>query len=96
MAPKGDVISAETTCAVRVAPSVVEADAQVTLQVKVSCSPVCDLRGHNLLIKDHAGADVTRIELSGIPGALKCILWDTGHRRIASVAEYQRQENSYA
>ncbi|MET0215747.1 MAG: hypothetical protein ABW292_22245 [Vicinamibacterales bacterium] len=68
MAPKGDVISAETTCAVRVAPSVVEADAQVTLQVKVSCSPVCDLRGHTLLIKDHAGADVTRIELARFDG----------------------------
>lgn len=34
---------------------------------------------------------VTRIGLSRIPDALKCILWDTGHRRIISVAEYQRQ-----
>ena len=68
MCSKGDVISAETTCAVRVAPSVVEADAQVTLQVKVSCSPVCDLRGHTLVIKDHAGADVTRIELARFDG----------------------------
>ena len=51
-----------------VAPSVVEADAQVTLQVKVSCSPVCDLRGHTLWIKDHAGADVTRIELARFDG----------------------------
>jgi hypothetical protein len=32
MAPKGDVISAETTCAIRVASSVVEADAQVALR----------------------------------------------------------------
>lgn len=41
-------------------------------------------------------SDVTRIDLSGIPGALKCILWDTGHRRIISVAEYRRQRESYA
>jgi omega-6 fatty acid desaturase (delta-12 desaturase) len=41
-------------------------------------------------------SDVTRIDLSGIPRALKCILWDTGRRRIVSVAEYQRQKNSYA
>jgi len=68
MAPTGDVVSAETTCAVRVAPDVVEADAEVRLQVKVSCSPVCDLRGHTLLIKDHAGADVTHIELTRFDG----------------------------
>lgn len=39
---------------------------------------------------------VTRIPLSRIPEALKCILWDTGNRRIISVAEYQRQKDSYA
>jgi hypothetical protein len=68
MAPAGDVIRAETTCAVRIAPEVVDADAQLTLQVKVSCSPVCDLRGHTLFIRDHAGADVTRIELTRFDG----------------------------
>jgi len=41
-------------------------------------------------------SDVPRIKLSGIPAALKCILWDVGHRRIISVAEYQRQKDSYA
>ena len=43
-------------------------------------------------------SDVTRIELSGIPEALKCILWDTGHRRIISTAEYrwQRQQGGFA
>ena len=41
-------------------------------------------------------SDVTRIPLSRIPEALKCILWDTGYRRIISVAEYQRQIDSYA
>jgi hypothetical protein len=68
MAPEGDVKRAETTCAVRVAPGVVDADAQLTLQVKVSCSPVCDLRGHTVLIKDHAGADVARVELTRFDG----------------------------
>jgi omega-6 fatty acid desaturase (delta-12 desaturase) len=41
-------------------------------------------------------SDVPRIKLSGIPEALKCILWDVGHRRIISVAEYRRQKASYA
>ena len=68
MAPEGDVKRAETTCAVRVAPGVVDAGAELTLQVKVSCSPVCDLRGHALVIKDHAGAEVTRVELTRFDG----------------------------
>ncbi|HLQ01222.1 MAG TPA: fatty acid desaturase, partial [Burkholderiales bacterium] len=41
-------------------------------------------------------SDVPRIELSGVPKALKYILWDTRHRRLISVAEYQRQKDSYA
>lgn len=35
----------------------------------------------------HLFSDVTRIELSRIPEALKYILWDTRARRIVSVAE---------
>jgi acyl-lipid omega-6 desaturase (Delta-12 desaturase) len=35
--------------------------------------------------------DVTRIKLSSIPHASKCILWDTAAQRIISVAEYLRQ-----
>jgi acyl-lipid omega-6 desaturase (Delta-12 desaturase) len=34
---------------------------------------------------------VTRVKLSEVYGALKCILWDKRARRIISVAEYQRQ-----
>lgn len=34
--------------------------------------------------------DVTRVKLSAIPAALKCILWDVRAQRIISVAEYQR------
>jgi acyl-lipid omega-6 desaturase (Delta-12 desaturase) len=36
-------------------------------------------------------SDVTRIRLSGVHRALKCILWDTHSRRIISVAEFRRQ-----
>jgi len=39
----------------------------------------------------HLFAGVTRIRLTQIPHALKCILWDTRARRIMSVAEYQQQ-----
>ena len=35
--------------------------------------------------------DVRRLKLAQIPGALKCILWDTRAQRIISIAEYQRQ-----
>ncbi len=35
---------------------------------------------------------VTRIRMSAIPAALKCILWDTQAQRIISVAEYRQQQ----
>lgn len=38
-------------------------------------------------------ADVTRVRLSGVPKALKCILWDERAQRIISIAEYRRQRN---
>ncbi len=42
---------------------------------------------------DHADLfqGVTRIKLSRIPAALKCILWDTSARRIISVAEFNQR-----
>jgi omega-6 fatty acid desaturase (delta-12 desaturase) len=40
--------------------------------------------------------DVRRITLSQIPAALKCVLWDTGARRIISVAEYEQQSAARA
>ena len=39
----------------------------------------------------HLFADVTRLKLSQVPEALKCILWDTRTQRIISVAECRRQ-----
>jgi omega-6 fatty acid desaturase (delta-12 desaturase) len=39
----------------------------------------------------HLFPDVTRVKLSQIHNALKCILWDTRAQQIISVAEYRRQ-----
>jgi omega-6 fatty acid desaturase (delta-12 desaturase) len=39
----------------------------------------------------HLFSNVTRVKLSQVPGAFKCILWDTRAQRIISVAEYQQQ-----
>jgi omega-6 fatty acid desaturase (delta-12 desaturase) len=39
----------------------------------------------------HLFTEVTRIRLSQVPKALKCILWDVASRRIVSVAEYEQQ-----
>lgn len=36
-------------------------------------------------------SEVTRVRLSQVHGAIKCILWDRPARRIISVAEYERQ-----
>ena len=40
---------------------------------------------------EHLFADVTRVKLSQVRGALKCILWDRHARQIISVAEYQQR-----
>ena len=39
----------------------------------------------------HLFQDVTRLKLSQIHEALKCILWDERAQQIISVAEYRRQ-----
>jgi omega-6 fatty acid desaturase (delta-12 desaturase) len=39
----------------------------------------------------HLFPHVTRVKLSQVYGALKCILWDTRAQRIISVAEYRQQ-----
>jgi hypothetical protein len=68
MASQSDKMHGETTCAVDVSPAVVDAEAEVTLQGKVWCSPACDLRGHTLLVKDQTGADAGRVEISEFDG----------------------------
>lgn len=50
----------------------------------------CLVKCHN--DNQHLFTDVTRVKLSQVLGALKCILWDTRARRIISLAEYRRQQ----
>jgi hypothetical protein len=68
MASHPDEIRGHTTCAVDVSPEVVDAGAEMTLTVKVSCSPACDLRGHTVSIKDQAGAGIASLELTTFDG----------------------------
>lgn len=69
MASKADVSRADTVCSVRVFPDVVDANAELMLQLEVSCIPACDLRGHALFIKDDTGADIARVDLTTFDGA---------------------------
>ena len=68
MGSQNDKIRGHTTCTVEVSPGVVDAETEVTLQGKVSCTPACDLRGHTLLVKDQTGADAVRVEISEFDG----------------------------
>src|SRR5262249_48010474 len=61
---EGDELTrGQVTCRIEVSPEVVDAGAEMMLHAVTSCVPACDLRGHNLLIKDHAGADASKVEL---------------------------------
>lgn len=55
-------------CSAEVSPSEVDAGADMTLTGKVLCSPVGDLRGATLLVKDQDGALVHSIELAEFDG----------------------------
>ena len=68
MASPGSEVRGQTACAVDISPNVVDAGAEITLQAKVSCSPACNLRGHPVLIKDHAGAEAGSVELTEFDG----------------------------
>ena len=49
----------------------------------------CLVKCHNEY--QHLFPDVTRVKLSQVHNALKCILWDTRAQQIISVAEYRQQ-----
>jgi hypothetical protein len=70
--PEMDSESVETrgqmTCVIHVSHDVVDAGAEMTLQGDVWCAPICDLRGHALLVKDEAGADARSVELTQFDG----------------------------
>lgn len=59
---------------VEVSPEEVDAAAQLTVRVRVSCFPALDLRGQALLIKDHSGAVVGSARLVEFDGEIN----DTG------------------
>jgi hypothetical protein len=62
------------TFVVNVSPEVVDAGAEMRLHATVSCGVIsaaaCDLRGHNLLIKDETGAEMSTIELTDFDGEI--------------------------
>lgn len=60
----GDELHGRITCAVDVSPEIVDAGGSLTLRCTVRCSPARDLSGHALSIRDRAGADVARVELT--------------------------------
>ena len=68
MVSHSDETRGHMTCAVDVSSDVVDAGAEMTLRGTVSCSLACDLRGHTLLLKDEAGADVGTAELTEFDG----------------------------
>jgi hypothetical protein len=70
MDPESAETRGQTTCVIHVSPDAVDAGAEMTLQGQVSCAPTCDLRGHALLVKDEAGADVRSVELTRFDGEI--------------------------
>jgi hypothetical protein len=58
------------TFVVNVSPEVVDAGAEMTLRGEVSYIPACDLRGHNLLIKDETGIEMSTAELTDFDGEI--------------------------
>jgi hypothetical protein len=67
MASQPDKTRGHVTCVIDVSPEV-DAGSEMTLHAEVSCAPVCDLRGHTLLIKDETGADRGSVELTEFDG----------------------------
>src|SRR5262249_54777599 len=67
MASQNDKARCQVTCVVD-APDVADAGAEMTLHAAVTSAPPCDLRGHNLLIKDQTGADLGKLELVNFDG----------------------------
>lgn len=68
IASQSDVRHGQTTCSIDVSPGIVDAGSDMTLQVHVSFSPTCDLRGHILFIRDETGTPVSSAELTQFEG----------------------------
>ena len=57
MASQNEEMHGGLLCAVEVSPETVDAGAGMMLHAEVSSSPPCDLRGHELVIKDQSGTE---------------------------------------
>jgi hypothetical protein len=68
MASQEQQTRAQVDIAVKVLPETVDAGAQMTLRAQTACTPACDMRGHNLLLNDQAGAEIGRLVLTEFDG----------------------------
>jgi hypothetical protein len=68
MAAKAVRTHGPCTCAVEVVPGEVDAGAELTVRVRVSCSHGCDLTGHGVSIRDEGGTALAGGELSELDG----------------------------
>ena len=68
MAADNEMTRTISACRVEVSPREVDAGADMTLKGTVSCSPVGDLRGKTLLIKDEDSNVAERVELTEFDG----------------------------
>jgi hypothetical protein len=66
MAAKAVSTHGERTCTVEVAPSEVDAGAELTVTVRASCPHGCDLSGQSVSIRDRDDADLACAELTAL------------------------------
>src|SRR5438552_3027794 len=68
MAARASSTHGERTCAVEVAPSEVDAEAELTVTVRVSCPHGCDLKGQSVSIQNRDGTELAGAELTEFDG----------------------------
>ena len=68
MAAKATSTHGERTCTVEVAPSEVDAGAELTVTVRATCPHGCDLTGQSVSIRDQHNAELARADLSADDG----------------------------
>jgi hypothetical protein len=64
MASQEEETRGQVNIAVKLSPENVDSGAEMTLRAQTACTPGCDLRGHNLLVKDQAGIEMGRLVLT--------------------------------
>jgi hypothetical protein len=68
MAAKAVSTHGQRTCAVEVAPSEVDAGAELTVRVRASCPQGCDLSGQDLSIRNQHGTELASAALTELDG----------------------------